>query len=394
MTVNGTQTTAPGTEASVVNMGDENHCELFFTIPQGPTGPAGATGQMGPTGPMGSGTLIVGQTVTSLPGSDAKVTDVGTGENHILDFSIPRGSPGADGQNATIQVGTTTTTSPETDANVTNTGSAQNAILNFSIPRGATGADGTSATIKVNSTSTAEPNFEAEVKNSGTDTAVLLDFLIPRGATGASETIIIGNTTTGDAGTDAIVIDRTGTPNHTLDFVIPRGVDASETAGYFVTLGNTEGIVIPDTGLEIASGGRIPISRKEMDTTNAFTLDTTENTIKFAKTGTFEMTFVVNGLTKKSGAVFDPGVDFSSVGFRAVDDNIVFVGANEWSSDDTTPHQIVGTGMFVANDPEKSYELVNLHNQPLYLFSGKKDNTLTVSYFTTPVLTLRIRQIR
>lgn len=45
----------------------------------------------------------------------------------------------------------------------------------------------------------------------------------PAGAAGTAETITIRNTNTGEPGTDAAVIDVTGSPDHVLDFTIPRG---------------------------------------------------------------------------------------------------------------------------------------------------------------------------
>ena len=47
----------------------------------------------------------------------------------------------------------------------------------------------------------------------------------PSGADGTADTITIGNTTTGDPNEVASVTDRTGSPNHILDFVIPKGFD-------------------------------------------------------------------------------------------------------------------------------------------------------------------------
>lgn len=52
-------TGAPGSNAAVVNTGDERNVVLDFTIPrgdvgpQGPTGATGATGPQGPQGPLG-----------------------------------------------------------------------------------------------------------------------------------------------------------------------------------------------------------------------------------------------------------------------------------------------------------------------------------------------------
>ncbi len=80
------------------------------TGPEGPTGPQGATGPQGnpgptgPTGPAGvagatgvAGTVEIGTVTTGDPGSDASVTNVGTLENAILDFVLPRGAAGPTG---------------------------------------------------------------------------------------------------------------------------------------------------------------------------------------------------------------------------------------------------------------------------------------------------------
>lgn len=50
-----------------------------------------------------------------------------------------QGPQGVAGENATITIGTTTTGAPGTAATVTNTGTPQNAILNFTIPQGEPG---------------------------------------------------------------------------------------------------------------------------------------------------------------------------------------------------------------------------------------------------------------
>ncbi len=49
----------------------------------------------------------------------------------------------------------------------------------------------------------------------------------PPGPTGSGDTITVGTTTTGEAGTDAMVLDTTGSPNHVLNFVIPKGKDGT-----------------------------------------------------------------------------------------------------------------------------------------------------------------------
>lgn len=53
------------------------------------------------------------------------------------------GTPGAPGTAATVSVGTVTTGAPGSPASVTNAGTANDAVLNFSIPRGDKGDPGT-----------------------------------------------------------------------------------------------------------------------------------------------------------------------------------------------------------------------------------------------------------
>ena len=58
----------------------------------------GPTGPTGPTGPQGPATITIGTTTTGDPGTNASVTNVGTNENAILNFTIPAGATGAQGE--------------------------------------------------------------------------------------------------------------------------------------------------------------------------------------------------------------------------------------------------------------------------------------------------------
>lgn len=48
----------------------------------------------GPTGPQGPASIAVGVTTTTDPGTNASVTNVGTDDNVILNFNIPKGETG------------------------------------------------------------------------------------------------------------------------------------------------------------------------------------------------------------------------------------------------------------------------------------------------------------
>jgi hypothetical protein len=61
-------------------------------------GPAGPVGPQGPTGPQGPGaTIQVNSTVTGAPGTNASVTNVGSLQDALFNFVIPRGDVGATG---------------------------------------------------------------------------------------------------------------------------------------------------------------------------------------------------------------------------------------------------------------------------------------------------------
>lgn len=51
-------------------------------------------GPTGPTGPQGPVSIDVGVTTTTDPGTNASVTNVGTDDNVILNFNIPKGETG------------------------------------------------------------------------------------------------------------------------------------------------------------------------------------------------------------------------------------------------------------------------------------------------------------
>ena len=102
-----------------------------------------ATGGSGTQGP--AGTIQIGTVTTGAAGSSAAVSNAGTPQAAIFDFTIPRGNPGTAGAAATIGIGTITTGAAGSSAAVSNAGTPQAAIFDFTIPRGnpgTAGADG------------------------------------------------------------------------------------------------------------------------------------------------------------------------------------------------------------------------------------------------------------
>ena len=79
-------------------------------------------GPTGPTGPTGPATITVGVTTTTAPGTNASVVNTGTPSNAILDFNIPAGATGPQGpQGIQGQTGPTGPTGPAGPAGTTET---------------------------------------------------------------------------------------------------------------------------------------------------------------------------------------------------------------------------------------------------------------------------------
>lgn len=144
--------------------------------PQGITGPQGVQGNPGPTGPQGP---------QGLPGNPGEIGATGntgatgsTGATGLQGIAGPTGAQGLQGPQGPA--------GPQGPTGAAGIPGAQGPIGNT----GATGANG----------------------NTG-----------PTGATGTAETLTIRDTTTSEPGSAAAVIDVSGSPDHVLDFFLPRG---------------------------------------------------------------------------------------------------------------------------------------------------------------------------
>jgi len=83
-----------------------------------------------------------GSTYLAQVGSNGVEPDTNAADWTVLAAAGSVGPSGATGSAATVQIGTVTTGAAGTSASVTNSGTAQAAVLNFTIPQGATGAAG------------------------------------------------------------------------------------------------------------------------------------------------------------------------------------------------------------------------------------------------------------
>lgn len=122
------------------------------------SGPSGLNGSNGKDGE--SSTIQINSVITANPNSNVTIENIGDDTNVILNISIPRGMPGIDGEkgdkgepgvqgiegprgpSGTIEVGSVTTIEYGQTPQIDNVGTADNAILNFHIPAGPQGPQG------------------------------------------------------------------------------------------------------------------------------------------------------------------------------------------------------------------------------------------------------------
>lgn len=198
---------------------DEENKKCKKCYIQGPTGPKGDQGLQGERGIQGPSTIKIGIIETVENKEQAKVENVGTDEDVILNFKIPRGEQGIEGK-----IGPQGIPGPQGEKGDMG-------------PQGIKGEKGDQgpATIQIGNVETIEPNEEAEVVNSGTPIDVVLDFKLPRGERGETgprglpgeigrtEHIAIDETETIEPGEPAEVMDTFENWVHHLAFFIPKG---------------------------------------------------------------------------------------------------------------------------------------------------------------------------
>lgn len=231
----------------------------------------------GPKGKDGSSTIEVGKTTTLYPFQDASVKNVGTKENAILEFAIPRGKDGDK-----ITIGKTETLDANARARVVDNYVNNIHTLDFYIPQGFDGADG-------------------DVGPKGD--------MGPKGDTGESEKITVVETRTIDPGSNANITDNFTNNTHNLTFLIPRG--NTGPAGPPGSKGDTGSAILEayaslyeNNGNSYTLTANTPnqvelgsvSASKEVDT--SFT-----NTIKINKQGMYKIDYYFSGQTTNNADI-------------------------------------------------------------------------------------------
>jgi hypothetical protein len=146
----------------------------------GPTGSQGTQGLQGAQGPTGAAGPTGSQGTQGLQGAQGPTGPAGpSGSQGTQGLQGSQGLQGLSGAAATVSIGTTTTGAPGSNALVTNSGTQNAAILNFTIPQGAAGAaGGGSAVVYTLGNSPSSP-----IPNGGTISGTSALYFIADGAT-------------------------------------------------------------------------------------------------------------------------------------------------------------------------------------------------------------------
>ena len=203
--INTTTETIDEGEAVVNVNGDVDNLNFDFKIPHGKTGPQG---------PAGPGVAAGGTTGQVLAKKSTTNYDTEWIDN-------------SGGSTVSVNVGETTTGEPGTNASVTNSGDETNVVLNFTIPRGKTGPQGPQgANGKTGPQGPAGPGVAAggttgQVLAKKSNTNYDTEWINP--TSGGTVSVNVGETLTGEPGTNASVTNSGNETNVILNFTIPRG---------------------------------------------------------------------------------------------------------------------------------------------------------------------------
>lgn len=276
-----------------------------FCYIQGPTGPKGSKGERGDVGPA---TINVGLTTTIDEGLEANVSNVGTKDDVILNFEIPRGMKGDKGEQGIPGIQGI---------------KGEKGDIGPQGIKGERGEQGPS-TIKIGKTETLEPDIEAQVTNVGTPTDVILDFKIPKGEKGdkgdigprglpgeigRTEHIAIDETETLEPGEPAQVMDTFENWVHHLSFLIPKGEkgdagakgdQGSPGTPFVSSYGLRYAMTDTQLALNQATDTIIPLPEKGV---SFFTEYPDDNSIKIKETGTYLVSYLLCGATSEECAL-------------------------------------------------------------------------------------------
>lgn len=188
-------------------------------------------------------TVTIGTTTVVNPNVNPSVSNSGTSQTVIANFSLPRAPTLAFGtatvvnpnvspsvststsngdvtfnlslpSAASVSLGTVTAVNANVSPSISNVGTNGNVVLNFSLPN--------AAAVSLGTTTTLNPNQTPTLSNSGTNGNVVLNFGLP-----AAPSVTVGTITTLDPNTNPTVSNSGINGNVVLNIGLPRAANIS-----------------------------------------------------------------------------------------------------------------------------------------------------------------------
>ena len=296
------ETLPAGSQAYVTNVGTETHGILNFGLVTGNTGESGSDGSDGSDGT--AATIQVGTVTTGLPNTNASVTNVGTENAAILDFTIPQGIQGLQGIQGVAGVDGI---SPR--AYVEQISGGARVVIEDSettttadIMDGVDGTDGTDGFSPIATVTQNTGSATISIQDSqGTTTATVYDG--QNGTNGVTPVITATASVDSSTGTPSVSVYKTGTDEYPqFDFAFEHLKGADGTTPSVSEIALTDYISL-NTGYSLADSnvqvyGKICIIHLNVSATNAFT--STQSTIGQIKSG-YRPKSLINGFASLSG---------------------------------------------------------------------------------------------
>lgn len=380
-------------------------CTKYIPGPMGPTGPQGVQGLQGvqgPTGPTGATGATGSQGVQGITGPTGA-----TGATGATGPTGPAGSTGVSGVSATISVGSTSTGIAGSAAVVTNSGTDEAAVFDFVIPEGPTGPTG--ATGATGATGPSGENGE-----NGTSVTILgsyddIDKLQadhPEGDDGDGYLVGEDLYVWSDTDNDWVNVGTIKGPKGDTGPQGPQGIQGIQgpqgdigptgptgpekiSSAYLVTFNSG----YSSTGYELVKGGRVPLTRAEINMDQICDLNTNDSTLQFSKTGYYKITFIANATVTEESEEFNPLRDLIGLGFKLVGTDNIYVGDSQWIFFDEPSVKLVGQGIISVENIANAYEIVNISNRTIYLSTPDIKSLDTNSYFANTLISVTIEYL-
>lgn len=186
--------------------------------------------------------LTIGTTTTLAAGANASVTNIGTSRAPILNFGIPQGVVGPQGDTGELTLGTTTIVNPDINPSVTNTGTPTNGIFNFNLPRAATITFDTTPVVVIN------PNLDPDISVVDINGDKELQLSLPR-----SRDISLNQTPVLVVNADvdpSVSITTDGSGDKSLQFSLPKTAEILLNEIPVNVLNPNENPYITDSGVD------------------------------------------------------------------------------------------------------------------------------------------------